>query len=262
MGGWCGGALGLRDLVGGRPPSREHLFLAHRPAGILAWLGIDLDTLPWLVGEPVVEVSASTRLGDPSLAVEDIASLILRFAGGALATLQHAYALPARAIAAAWPSAVSTAPWSFWLGETLTLVTGGRDGFVHEDTTTFQVPDVPGYGLGQAAVADLLAAIGERRETAANGELLVDALRLIEAAYRSARRAVGRAAGRRLAGSSAAVERVAQPVAHEVHGEDHQHDERGGRDPLPRVALQDRDHAGLLDEVAPRGVGGCTPRPR
>src|SRR5262245_46836248 len=40
----------------------NHLFSAELSGGgILVWLGIhDLDTLPWLLGEPVVEVSAMT----------------------------------------------------------------------------------------------------------------------------------------------------------------------------------------------------------
>jgi predicted dehydrogenase len=169
----------------------NHLFSAERSAGgILAWLGIhDLDTLPWLVGEPVAEVSAATaRLGHASLAVEDIASVTLRFAGGALATLQHAYTLPARGYRGSLAIRGLDRSLELGLGEALTLVSAGQDGFVREETTTFDVPDVPGYGAsGQAAVADLIAAIREGRETAANGDLLVGALTLIEAAYRSAR---------------------------------------------------------------------------
>ncbi len=66
--------------------------------GFLSWLGIhDLDAVPWLVGEPVVEVMAMTgRVGHPGLQVEDVPSLALRFAGGAVFTLAHAYCLPAR----------------------------------------------------------------------------------------------------------------------------------------------------------------------
>ena len=168
----------------------NHLFDPARSAGgILAWLGIhDLDTLPWLIGEPVVEVSAMTaRRGDPDLAVEDVAVVALRFAGGAVAALQDAYALPARGYRTRFAIRGLDASLELGPGEALTLVTAGDDGMTHDETTGFDEPDVPGYGAGgRAAVADLLAAISEGRETAANGELLVDALRLIEAAYRSA----------------------------------------------------------------------------
>ena len=51
-----------------------------------------------------------------------------------------------------------------------------------------EVPDVPGYGAsGYAAVADLLGAIHDGRETEANGEVLVAAVALVDAAYQSAR---------------------------------------------------------------------------
>ena len=169
----------------------NHLFSAERSfGGILAWLGIhDLDTLPWLVGEPVAEVSALTaRLGDPSLAVEDVSSLTFRFAGGAIATLQHAYALPARGYRGGLAIRGLAGSVELGQGEELTLVTAGADGFVHEEVRRFDVPDVPGYGAsGQAAVADLIAAIREGRDTASNGDNLVAALDLLEAAYTSAR---------------------------------------------------------------------------
>jgi len=182
-------AIFATSTVRVREPT-NHLFDPDRSAGgILAWLGIhDLDTLPWLIGEPVVEVSAMTaRRGDPSLRVEDVSIVALRFAGGALAALQDAYALPARGYRTRFAIRGLDASIELGPGEALTLVTAGEDGMTRDETTRYDEPDVPGYGAGgQAAVADLLAAIGEGRETAASGELLIGALRLIEAAYRSA----------------------------------------------------------------------------
>ncbi len=66
--------------------------------GILSWLGIhDIDSLLWLTGEPVVEVSAMAgRVGHTELGVEDVISVAMRFAGGAIGTAHQAYALPAR----------------------------------------------------------------------------------------------------------------------------------------------------------------------
>ena len=168
----------------------NHLFDPTRSAGgILAWLGIhDLDALPWLAGEDVVEVSAVTgRVGDPALAVEDVASVALRFAGGAVGTLHHAYALPARGYRSHVALRGLDASLELGPGERFTTLQPGSDG-LHEETTEFDDPDVPGYGAtGRAAVADLLGAIAEGREASANGEHLVAALELIEAAYRSAR---------------------------------------------------------------------------
>jgi predicted dehydrogenase len=183
-------AIFATSTVRVREPA-NHLFDPDRSAGgILAWLGIhDLDTLPWLIGEPVVEVSAMTaRRGDPSLRVEDVSIVALRLAGGALAALQDSYALPARGYRTRFAIRGLDASLELGTGEALTLVTAGDDGMTRDQTTRYDEPDVPGYGAGgRAAVADLLSAIRDGRETAADGRLLVDALRLIEAAYRSAR---------------------------------------------------------------------------
>jgi UDP-N-acetyl-2-amino-2-deoxyglucuronate dehydrogenase len=168
----------------------NHLFDASRSAGgILAWLGIhDLDALPWLVGEPVVEVSAVTaRRGDAGLAVEDVASVTLRFAGGALGVLHHAYALPARGYRGHLALRGLDASIELGPGERLTTLLPAADG-LQEETVEFDDPDVPGYGAtGRAAVADLLGAIRDGRETEAPGDFLVAAHELLDAAYRSAR---------------------------------------------------------------------------
>jgi predicted dehydrogenase len=158
--------------------------------GILAWLGIhDLDALPWLAGERVAEVQAMTaRRGHPDLAVEDVASVALRLAGGALVTIHHAYALPARGYRARLALRGLDASVELGLGEDLTILTAGPDGTLREAHERFDVPDVPGYGAGGlAAVQDLLGAIREGREPRATGEDLVRALELVDAAYRSAR---------------------------------------------------------------------------
>ena len=66
--------------------------------GVLSWLGVhDVDALLWLSGEPIVEVVAMTgSVGGPGLAVEDVASVGVRFAGGAVGTIHGGYDLPAR----------------------------------------------------------------------------------------------------------------------------------------------------------------------
>ncbi len=158
--------------------------------GILSWLGIhDLDCLLWLVDEPVVEVSAMTgRVGSPGLAVEDVASVALRFAGGAVGTVHHAYALPARGYRSRLALRGLDGSIELGLDDSLVLLSAGADGFVHEEQTMFEVPPAPGYGAsGRAAVRDLLDSIREGREPQANGDALVNALELIDAAYESAR---------------------------------------------------------------------------
>jgi UDP-N-acetyl-2-amino-2-deoxyglucuronate dehydrogenase len=160
--------------------------------GVLAWLGVhDLDALPWLAGEPVVEVQAMTaRRATDDLAVEDVASVALRLAGGAIVTIHHAYALPARGYRAHLALRGLDASIEMGLGEELTIVTRDPDGDgLREERQTFAVPEVPGYGAsGLEAVRDLVAAIREGRDPAVTGEDLVRALELIEAAYESATR--------------------------------------------------------------------------
>jgi myo-inositol 2-dehydrogenase/D-chiro-inositol 1-dehydrogenase len=159
--------------------------------GILSWLGVhDVDTLLWLSGEPVVEVSAMAgSVGDPGLGVEDVISVALRFAGGAIGSVHLAYALPARGYRSRLALRGLDASLELGLDEELVMLTaGGADGGLREEHTAFTVPPDPGYGAsGRAAVQDLLDAIKDGRETQANGEALVAALELIDAAYESAR---------------------------------------------------------------------------
>ena len=159
--------------------------------GILTWLGIhDLDSLLWLTGEPVVEVGAMAgSVGAPDLGVEDVISVALRFAGGAVGTLHHAYALPARGYRSRLAVRGLDGSVELGLEEELVLLTAsGSAGQLREERTAFDVPSAPGYGAaGRAAVQDLLDAIRDGREPEANGEALIRALELIDAAYESAR---------------------------------------------------------------------------
>jgi UDP-N-acetyl-2-amino-2-deoxyglucuronate dehydrogenase len=158
--------------------------------GILSWLGIhDIDSLLWLSGEPIVEVSAMAgRLGAPGLGVEDVISVAIRFAGGAVGTVHHAYALPARGYRSRLALRGLDASVELGLDDELVTLTPAADGFVEEERTTFDVPPAAGYGpAGRAAVRDLLDAIRDGRETQADGDALVRALEVIDAAYASAR---------------------------------------------------------------------------
>lgn len=171
---------------------RNRLFDAvEAGGGILSWLGVhDLDALLWLTGERVVEVSAMAgRVGEAGLTVEDVISVALRFEGGAIATLHDAYALPARGYRSRLALRGMAASIEMGLGDELVVVTaGGADDGVREERIVFDVPDAPGYGAsGRAAVRDLLDAIAEGREPLANGDAMVAALELVDAAYESAR---------------------------------------------------------------------------
>lgn len=184
-------AVFAASTVGVRGPDNPIFDAAAMGGGILSWLGIhDLDALLWLTGEPVVEVQAMTgRIGHPSLAVEDIASVGLRFASGAIATLAHSYSLPARGyrggMALRGTAASLELPPD---GSLVTVTPDPATPFLREDRLTFPEDRVPGYGAGgRDALADLLAATEEGRDPAADGEGLVRALTLVDAAYESAR---------------------------------------------------------------------------
>ncbi len=95
--------------------------------GILSWLGVhDIDALLWLSGESIVEVAAMTgAVGHPALAVEDVASVAVRFAGGAVGTIAHAYALPARGYRGRLALRGLDASVELGLGDDLVVLTRG-----------------------------------------------------------------------------------------------------------------------------------------
>ena len=86
------GSVAVRD------PANLLFDRARSGGGVLSWLGVhDVDALLWLSGEPIVEVVAMTgSVGHAGLAVEDVASVGVRFAGGAVGTIHGGYDLPAR----------------------------------------------------------------------------------------------------------------------------------------------------------------------
>ena len=186
-----GAAFFAASTVAVRGPDNPIFDAEGAGGGILSWLGIhDLDAVPWIVGEPVVEVMAMTgRVGHPGLQVEDVASVALRFAGGAIFTLAHAYCLPARGYRSSLALRGTAASLEIAGEEALvTVVPDPSSDGLREVRTVHPVTPAPGYGAsGRDAVADLLAAIGEGRDPVATGEDLVRALTLVDAAYASAR---------------------------------------------------------------------------
>jgi predicted dehydrogenase len=163
--------------------------------GVLHWLGIhDLDALEWLTGDRVVEVNAmAANVSGKEIDVEDVITLGLRFAGGAIATLHYAYALPrpgsdgyvalrgSGGSLKLSPGAWGKESWLEWIGP------GTISEPIVAQRTTYTNRDAPGYGTAALSiVADLLAAIREDRDPLATGHHVVRALELIDAAYLSA----------------------------------------------------------------------------
>ena len=130
----------------------------------------------------------TASIGSPGLAVEDVASVAVRFAGGAVGTIASAYALPARGYRGHLALRGLDASVQLGLSDDLVVLTNGADGTLVESRQDFAEAPVAGYGAsGRAAVIDLLGAIDEGRATEAPIEILVSALEVIDAAYESAR---------------------------------------------------------------------------
>jgi predicted dehydrogenase len=170
----------------------NHLFSRElQGGGILLWLGIhDIDQLLWLTGERIVEVQAmSGQVNDAGIGVEDAMSIAVRYESGALGTVHCAYVLP-RTLSDGYVAVRGSrgAVRVSFDGTVDVVGPGGvADPLVDERITSTNAR-VAGYGpYAQAAIADLLDAIAEDRDPLATGEQLVDALRVIDAAYESAR---------------------------------------------------------------------------
>lgn len=161
--------------------------------GVLHWLGIhDIDALLWLTGERIVEAQAMTAtLGDPSIAVEDVAVAAIRFESGAIGMLHAAYALPAEPseghVALRGTRGAVTVPldggWRW---------TGGDGEPVPARGPMPGAAPQPGYTGGVLMLDDLFRAIMGNREPAATIANGAEALRVIDAIYASA------ASGRRV----------------------------------------------------------------
>lgn len=156
--------------------------------GILSWLGVhDIDALRWLSGEEIVAVSAMSGTGHNGLEVEDVISVGVRFAGGAIGTIHGSYSLPAPGYRGRLALRGVAGSIELAADDELVVLTQGPDGSLHEDRASFSRPPVAGYGAqGRAAVEDLLGRIADGAETAAPLDELVRDLAVIDAAYSSA----------------------------------------------------------------------------
>jgi UDP-N-acetyl-2-amino-2-deoxyglucuronate dehydrogenase len=173
-----------------RDPANLLFDRARSGGGVLSWLGVhDVDALLWLSGEPIVEVMAMTgSVGQAGLEVEDVVSVGLRFAGGAIGTIHGGYDLPARGYRGRLALRGLDRSVELAGEDELVVLERGDDGRLAERHQAFDVTPAAGYGAqGRAAVTDLLGAIRDDRETEAPIEALIGALEVIDAAYASAR---------------------------------------------------------------------------
>lgn len=171
---------------------RNHLFSRDlQGGGILIWLGVhEIDQLLWMTGERIVEVQAlAGTVNDAGIDVEDVMSLAFRYASGAIGTMHCAFVLP-RTMSTGYFAirgehgslAVKLDGSVNWIGA------GTRDDPVRDETIASSSATLPGYGsMAPVLIRDWLSAIHEDRQPLANGQALVAALGVIDAAYAAAR---------------------------------------------------------------------------
>jgi predicted dehydrogenase len=170
---------------------RNHLFTNElQGGGILLWLGIhEVDQLLWLTGERIVEVQAlSGQVNNAGIDVVDAISLAFRYESGAIGTLHCAYVLP-RTMSQGYVAirGVNGSVSVQFDGSVKWIGAGDRDDPVREESLTYTSASLPGYGsMAPAVIRDLLSAIDEDRQPLANGDALVAALAVVDAAYEAA----------------------------------------------------------------------------
>ena len=170
---------------------RNHIFSNRlQGGGILLWLGIhEIDQLLWLTGDRIVEVQArSANASGADIDVEDVISMSFQYESGAIGTLHCAYALP-RTLSQGYVALRGmTGSVSIQFDGTVNWIgAGDRTDPVREESLLYTMATMPGYGsAAPLVIRDLLQAIDEDRQPLANGDALVAALGVIDAAYAAA----------------------------------------------------------------------------
>lgn len=158
--------------------------------GIMLWLGIhDIDQLLWLTGERIVEIQAvSGHVNDAGIDVEDAMSLSFRYESGAIGTMHCAYVLPRMMSEGYLALRGSNGSLSIQFdGSVRWIGPGNREDPVREETLTPTYAQLPGYGsMAPAVIRDLIRSIDEDRQPLANGNAVIAALGVIDAAYEAA----------------------------------------------------------------------------
>ena len=166
--------------------------------GIFHWLGCHMiDLLLHIVGERPATVTAQTATaGEAAIAVEDVASAVLTFPSGWLASLNYGYLLPTAEPSpfgddAPEPAIYGQRGWARWSGtgsEIRSYSQHPRRADSPWRQERFSTPSPGGYGhAALLAMRNFLDAIGGEAEPVYTVREAMDVLAVIEAAYESAR---------------------------------------------------------------------------
>lgn len=153
--------------------------------GVLMYTAIHgVDRLRWLVRDDVVEVAAGTVAFEDGAAVESGVSALLRFAGGAVATLSTT-APSYRPEPTLWETEVFTDRVMVRMRTRTFAERSGDDGRERYDAADDPATADPHYNFVRQA-RDMLEAIQARRAPAVDGVAGIRALEVCLAIYRSA----------------------------------------------------------------------------
>jgi predicted dehydrogenase len=164
--------------------------------GILHWLAIHtLDLIRYISGLECTRVGAQVAtLSGTGIDVEDMAAVSFSMSNGALGTLHAGYALKGRyGDMGLWMrGTLGEAGWTTWGAEgrddSLMAMSQapGWEGADRRDIR-FTLCQAPGYGgaLGRQFIGDFIRAASGKEPFITNGEDALQALRFVEAAYRS-----------------------------------------------------------------------------
>ena len=195
-------AVFARFVASGLAPRDTSHYLfddASSRGGILQWLGVHwIDLVPWILGDPIVRVTARTSCGTPDVDVEDGMDLQFETSSGALGTLQSGYYLREGQYdtaveiygtdgRASWDPMGRTFGFD---GETTLELDSDDDAWASSPhrTITYDYEPTPGYG-GQWGIEFMQAFLDARTGQGSVGAGLDDALevlRVLDAAYESA----------------------------------------------------------------------------
>ena len=175
--------------------------------GVLSWLGChDLDLMRYVARDEIVSVVAevATRSGE-AIDVEDVAVLALRFASGAVGSLQIAYALALHG--GGYHNLAGYDTHASFVGRAGRLYWSNAAPRLHVESAqpdwaaapfrelAYRLPESPAYGgaHGLAFLRDFMLACRGGGDPPASGRDALQVARVVDAAYESSR------SGRRVA---------------------------------------------------------------
>ncbi len=157
--------------------------------GILNWLGCHwIDLCRYLTGDEFRDVSALAGcIGEAQVEVEDALMLNAQLAGGAYFALQTGYVLPS-GNDTFW-GIQGTKGWVHWHpGEGTYRIVRRRLGGLNTEERKVESHKLPGYGAdGREALEAWLRAVQSETSPVCTAEDIYRALRVMDAAYQSAR---------------------------------------------------------------------------